>query len=100
MNAEDLHERMIVAQEPMTDEELDLVIRQIQLDVAKLSRMCNFILNRPGGISLYAVDTIAEIKHHALTLKFFTERRLLRPDADTKVLQCSCQPQVTADGTA
>lgn len=84
MNAEEIHERLAQPLEPMTDEEIEYVINQLQIECAKINRLANHILNRPSGISLYALDALDSMKSSVSTLKWHWEKHRLRSANDGK----------------
>lgn len=78
----DIEATLVQPLEPMTDEEIDLVVLQIESEIAKLNRMCNFVLNRPRGLGVHALQTL----HHIKT--------------DLSWLKWHCQTQRLSDGSA
>jgi len=68
--------------EPMSDEEIDLLVAQLETEINKLNRMCNYVLNRPRGLNIHALETLHHIK------------------ADLSWLKWHCQTQRLGDGPA
>lgn len=80
MNAEEIHERLARPLEPMTDEEIELVVEQLIIEFGKISRMCNHLLNRPRGLSIHALSALDHIKSDISWLKWHCEKHRLRGD--------------------
>lgn len=58
----DIEATLVRPLEPMSDEEIDLLVAQLEIEISKLNRMCNFILNRPRGLNIHALETLHHIK--------------------------------------
>lgn len=80
MNAEELHERLTKPAEPMSDEEIEYVIAQLEVECAKINRLANNILNRPQGISIHAQQTLDHIKSGVSWLRWHWQKNRLRGD--------------------
>jgi hypothetical protein len=80
LNAEEIHERLVQPLEPLTDEEIDLIVNQLQIECAKINRLANHLLNRPRGISIHALQSLDQLKTSVSWLKWHWEKSRLRGD--------------------
>lgn len=69
--------------EPMSDEEIDLLVAQLETEINKINRMCNFILNRPRGLNIHALETLHHIKVDLSWLKWHCQSAR-EPDGPAK----------------
>lgn len=56
--------------EEISHEEIDLLVAQLETEINKINRMCNFILNRPRGLNIHALETLHHIKVDLSWLKW------------------------------
>lgn len=68
--------------EPLEPDEMELMYGEIVSTMAKLNRQCNVMLNRPGGLSIHALQCLHHIKADISWLKWHVETQRL-PDAKT-----------------
>ena len=79
----DIEAKLVRPLEPMSDEEIDLLVAQLETEINKINRMCNFILNRPRGLNIHALETLHHIKTDLSWLKWHVQTQRL-PDASAQ----------------